>query len=610
MDLEIVIVEKICETIDTLSNSKEKDIHHLIKIFKCTLSFDESKGNFPNNEIIKSKINDIKIFKRQISNYFKNYSEQQFDMDLVLVKSDINEFFAMFIDYGFDSITESIATKIINSKECWMPDILMSKKFTIKFSDIIKKRFISSNDLIQHISNKYDSSTSLKYHLPKFSDNDIEIMIDNYLNSDSVSLHVLEQLKYHKNGTYKISKKMRKRIDEKLNEIRNTIVEKNLNQGISFEFRVIMQRGSGFPSYHNNNICVHEDWLLCKESKIKKLKKIAQLTGFMNNDISFAMKESYHEGLSAFFEPYYKDKYISNNKDYMFNILNTIFLFVYNNLSLRSINLENLLKHFIQNVINKVNENFFIDVRNLSKNNESYYCKCINLCVFIDSILKIYNSFAQEKGKSKITEIISDDPIKYESIASIIDNKYVYLDSKSKDICYTLFSPNSKLLFGNNLSDKYDSFYEALLCEEIFYSFFKEVNKAIIDALISEQLLFVDTEGKLKISNHDSLAVLHILFTSNCSLLTNSLKIYPPVIQDLEKRNFIKFSKGLFSKEEADYLNFILNNSRFSDSLGLRNKYLHGSNVLLSDADHKANYIILLRLTFQVLAKIYFDMKS
>lgn len=54
---------------------------------------------------------------------------------------------------------------------------------------------------------------------------------------------------------------------------------------------------------------------------------------------------------------------------------------------------------------------------------------------------------------------------------------------------------------------------------------------------------------------------------------------------------------------ESDYLNYILNN-KYSNSLFLRNMYLHGTQLVDNEVLHKSNYMIILRLFILVIIKI------
>lgn len=54
---------------------------------------------------------------------------------------------------------------------------------------------------------------------------------------------------------------------------------------------------------------------------------------------------------------------------------------------------------------------------------------------------------------------------------------------------------------------------------------------------------------------------------------------------------------------ESDYLNYILNN-KYSNSLFLRNMYLHGTQLVDNEVLHKSNNMIILRLFILVIIKI------
>lgn len=62
------------------------------------------------------------------------------------------------------------------------------------------------------------------------------------------------------------------------------------------------------------------------------------------------------------------------------------------------------------------------------------------------------------------------------------------------------------------------------------------------------------------------------------------------------------YSNTLFSKPEADYLNYVLNRSEFSNGLDLRNKYIHDTNSLKEEVFY--NDYLLLRILVLIALKI------
>ena len=59
------------------------------------------------------------------------------------------------------------------------------------------------------------------------------------------------------------------------------------------------------------------------------------------------------------------------------------------------------------------------------------------------------------------------------------------------------------------------------------------------------------------------------------------------------------FSDTLFSIQEINYLNFVLNNKSYDNSWGIRNKYLHGVPIYDSIQQYEYEYhLIMLILIF------------
>jgi hypothetical protein len=75
----------------------------------------------------------------------------------------------------------------------------------------------------------------------------------------------------------------------------------------------------------------------------------------------------------------------------------------------------------------------------------------------------------------------------------------------------------------------------------------------------------------------------------------------------MEQKGILKFDNTLFTIEERKYLNYYLNKKEFSNSLDLRNKYLHGTNSSSED-EQQNDYLRLLKLIILVIYKIKDDL--
>jgi len=76
------------------------------------------------------------------------------------------------------------------------------------------------------------------------------------------------------------------------------------------------------------------------------------------------------------------------------------------------------------------------------------------------------------------------------------------------------------------------------------------------------------------------------------------------VIEQMESIDSCISYSTLFSQDEIDFLNYCLNNKKFNNSLAIRNKYLHGSTIYFEPEQHKANYLLLIKIFIIIYARI------
>lgn len=79
-------------------------------------------------------------------------------------------------------------------------------------------------------------------------------------------------------------------------------------------------------------------------------------------------------------------------------------------------------------------------------------------------------------------------------------------------------------------------------------------------------------------------------------------------IDTLVEKGYCLTENGLLSSVEIDFLNYILNNKSFNNSISLRNKYMHGKTCGLEDNEHKRNYYTALMVLIIITLKINDDL--
>lgn len=78
------------------------------------------------------------------------------------------------------------------------------------------------------------------------------------------------------------------------------------------------------------------------------------------------------------------------------------------------------------------------------------------------------------------------------------------------------------------------------------------------------------------------------------------------IIDALVGKGVLNYSDGLFTPDEASYLNYMLNDSEASNSIGLRNKYAHANGPLNdpNSSEMRDNYHAMLALLISITFKI------
>lgn len=120
-----------------------------------------------------------------------------------------------------------------------------------------------------------------------------------------------------------------------------------------------------------------------------------------------------------------------------------------------------------------------------------------------------------------------------------------------------------------------------------------------IDSLLSKKYIQVSYE---KIPVTQDFIGIRNLFKSHSYVLRYIFD--ERVIEQMESIDSCISYSTLFSQDEIDFLNYCLNNKKFNNSLAIRNKYLHGSTIYFEPEQHKANYLLLIKIFIIIYARI------
>lgn len=231
--------------------------------------------------------------------------------------------------------------------------------------------------------------------------------------------------------------------------------------------------------------------------------------------------------------------------------------------------------------------------------------KCRSFAPEIDGILKQFKLLVKNGSINYKLLENSTDFIDFKGIPSLVQNKYAY--AKSSDLkreIYLMFSDQSDLAYLHNREIGGKSLFELLKKNDVVLGDFDMVQQEGIKWLLDRQTIFIDNQGKLSCS------------TLKCCILKefNDKEVVCPfhrpsyklLLNEMGKNGEIEFQSTLFSKSEAKYLNFILNDKEFDNGRKLRNRYAH-TGYPLDEKDQKDDYILLIKIILEITGKIYDD---
>lgn len=255
---------------------------------------------------------------------------------------------------------------------------------------------------------------------------------------------------------------------------------------------------------------------------------------------------------------------------------------------------------------------------NMPSIGSTYLEKCRSLCGEMESTFKQYDTLCRYGFINHDLIEIASTPIIIKDVKSVIKNKYIYPNYKEcKESCFLLFSDQSMLTYLSQrpLKNEYPCLFYLILNGKVNMSEYQEYQKALINRLIEEEVIFLDENGFLQFTNLFDILIMKDLYENEFAVRAfycnkKVVNIFSESLERLRKKNWIYFGEGLFSTQESEYFNYYLNKKEYFNGLDLRNKYLHGTQRKKGDDEklHTDNYYTLLMLFIILTIKIRDDL--
>lgn len=268
--------------------------------------------------------------------------------------------------------------------------------------------------------------------------------------------------------------------------------------------------------------------------------------------------------------------------------------------------LEKLANFYFYGYISK-NYKIKIPFYDLPHANYDTAHKTMILCGFIEHILKCWQCYCLYKKFDNTFINFSRDILKESSIMSVGNTYYYSVTKKGEKVSRILFSNSYSTWKNKNNDDNYSNLFDYLRSE-------KEI-KIKADYQIEEELeplikcgILQKTDNVIKCHSFYKCYYLYALWHELSINPNHYNKEQKDIINALEEDGLICKYHGLFTKEEHNFLIYVLNNHGFDNSLGLRNKYMHGKPLYDNGEQYNYDYNLVLLILIMLIIKVDDDL--
>ncbi|SDX81021.1 hypothetical protein [Eubacterium barkeri] len=617
-DLSVGFYVKRIEDIicNFVMEAKITDINEIIELYNIQ--------HFFQNEIYprywtKQQLNDysriVKSFSKVMGIFFSDINIDELESMFNTINCDYRDDFWKLIEKYkvYERIPVEIFRDIILNKHFILNDVLKCKNLSKNFSKEIVAYMeinpICAEILLSYYLEKHDRDVETLYFPSELSSDEKIIILDNYISSNSPNSNYLKII-FESNSINNLCLPDRLRLKAKRKY--NEQMEILFKDRTGFEYGVQV----AFSDKQDEEIkCeMGNNRILSFSYSSKWIKENLDYPTLLNNfiylfgytDLQFRSLHVSRETQMGILE---KTLGIKGRKAYhtgiafqQIQILAQLQMIGYcNELEKYNIYLEDIINWFfciyLKEEFNAKGFNF-----NKSSRTASYLEKCRNIAAEIDSVLKRFKIYCEDGEIDDELLHMSTEHMFIKDIPSMLSDKYIYpCGDDYQMISHLLFSDQSIIHYLPKLSKTYNSFYDLLEKENVYYDMFQDYQTSSIDWLIDHNIIKIDDEKRIT-PYREKIKILNELYEHNV-VCFNYLKKYQLIIIELKKLGMVQFSSSLFSKPEQDYYNYLFNKSEFDNGLDIRNSYLHGTQRV-NENQNMQDYFIFLQNMILIVIKI------
>lgn len=603
------------EALDEFNEEKsDYDVNEILSLYNCAQFTKHGvwlKG-FTEAEIAKYR-GMLGPIEQAVREFFRGLDENNICQALSEVDTEVaDDLVELTLKHGLlDRLPRATVLKALGLEGFGMHAILRDKEFVEQCKDEIKADLMTNathNDIVVY-ETLYGTKEA---HLPKnITEQDRKEAIEKYLESENPNPNYLELIAKNKKWASDKTRLKARKLHEKLVE---ELMAGRSAASTEFSIEVAISREQKEP------VLVTQDGLNTRFSYGKEfLDSVtgpAAVMGFFLDGFGIAGRDSILTLPSYPAETPTLQRVISNlgQRDYLdtdafrMKLQATIFLFgaCVQYLDNRGQSLDAALSWFFSDYLKDEfgAEGFSYQASTSS----SYGEKAAHIFSGFDAIKRQFKYYVEDgKIDPELIAISSETPA-FSELPSLVPNKYVCLnDSKNNEIAramHYLYSDQSRLTCTESKATA-NSFIQLVMNHRVQYGDFYKHQRPLIDWLAARG--FLTRNGETLVLDGLRCALLGELYKKEAIVYPYYIDEAKTILDDWQKKGWLKFRSTLLTQAEADFYDFCLTNRTFSNNLALRNMHIHGAKIYEDEDEQWRDYVMALLLMVGLAIKIRFD---
>lgn len=598
-------LNKIGTRLNYVSNKNNKGINDYLEMYNCYQYF-KNVPNYKFNKEDEEILNDVMEVVGIYFSYITNDNIVEISKNLESkYKSDFLELIEKFKVYK--KVNEDKFSLLLNEKITPIKLVCNFKLIVENFSNVISNHMINNKQSAEIIIDI--KIGNIKGNLPKEITNKVaNELITQYVKSNNPNynylMKIIESAPYE---GFNIEPYNKLEAKKKVEEIKNKYFNENKYIEIQYiiEYKDVPQVKLIETNEMQIFIFFDHNYLKSNLDYPTILNNFIWLFDFMdfNGNLTCVLnnknKQTHLE--RAFNSNVPKNYPISDNFRQIEIKQYALMLKYYQFLQSNDINIEIIFKWFFEEYL--ANEFDLIGMLFSISTSCTYNEKCLNIVTNIESILDQFQCYIMYGKIDHQLIHLSSNQKSFQSMNSLISNKYIYCTEKLNRIYKLIFSRYSELIdILECKNSKENNFFE-LLSNSKEGLVLREENENI-KLLKKIKLLKENNDKIITIDNFTVGKVIESLYLLKSISFLRLCNDEKEIINNFYEEKLIYKESSLFSNIEADMFDYYLNNKSFSNGHSLRNAYTHGKVGYLNEKEHYKNYVLLLKIMIMIILKL------